>query len=284
MRFPVRLVTGTDGASKQCRALLTFVHSLAVAGTRSLDSVDVLCPPGWEAHVRARLGPAAALCRIFAPNCELPPGDPYALKFLLASPDWLAMNDDGPMLYLDYDHLTYRMPRLSTVEDGIIWISSQQDALADLDVAKWPPSLHRDLVGVHPNTSLIYSTVRTMSACAQEWRRCYRELMHVVGHRWREEIAFGWAARRVGVELRHVDINVQASWQSATADCALFHYGGETEAASVIKEHVLQVNTLDELNTALLKAERLEPVARRRVLDAADTLADALAIRSERSQ
>jgi hypothetical protein len=227
------------------------------------------------------LGSSSQLCQILAPTCELPPDDPYALKFLLASSDWLGLSGGDALLYLDYDHLAYRIPQLPTAQDGIIWISSQRDPLGDLDVVNWPLGLYRDLAGSHPNTSLIYLTESTMRACVQEWRNCYQELLHIVGHRWREEIAFGWAARRKGVELRHVDISVQASWQSASADCALFHYGGETEAANLIKDQLLQADAPRALRAVVLKAQRLDPAACRRVMDAAATFEGALASVSE---
>ena len=283
MQSAVRLVTGTDGTAKQCRALLTFIHSLRVAGLVSPDGIDVLCAPGSESHVRAGLGSAGRLCRVFAPTCTLPPNDPYALKFLLTSSDWLGGNDADALLYLDYDHLAYRVPDLPAAQDGIIWISSQQDPLTDLDVPTWPSGLQRHLGGLHPNTSLIYLTRGSMRACAQEWRDCYQELLHVVGHRWREEVAFGWAARRAGIELRHVALDVQASWRNAAADCTLFHYGGETEAANVIKEQLLQTDTPDGMRRVLLKAESLEMAAYRRVLDVADALRNALSLAFERS-
>lgn len=269
----IRLVTGTDGKVGPCRALQVLVHSLEQVGVlRQLGRPDVLCPQGSEELLQSELGWAADICRVRAPKCALPERDPYGLKFLLGVREWLEEGDAEGLLYLDYDHVAHSMPPLPVLRDGEVWISSQQDLLSELGDIAWPAGMVEALGGIHPNTSLLFLTRDTMIACAPEWRSCYERLIGIVGPRWREEIAFGWAVSRSGCQLRQVDPSVQASWDQAAIDCALFHYGGESKAARLLKDEVLTAQNWGPGDVALLRDHALERIEERRVRDVAIAL------------
>lgn len=280
----IRLVTICSGLRTQCRALRCLIDQLAAIDqvTELFGPIDILCPMEQAASISTLVGAQPARARIVPVSCQLPSDDPYGLKFLLTSPAWLSSCETDAMLYLDYDHLAYSAPSLPPCNDDVVWISSQRETLAHSKVIGPPGDLAKMLDGRHPNTSLLYLSPATMTRCAEEWRQCYEVLRPSIPARWREEIAFGWAARRLGCTVQEVGPSVQSSWLTASTPCSLFHYGGDSEAAQFAKGTLLACSSAKSLSEASSRIADHDRVNRRHLLEISEALRRSISRETQR--
>jgi len=97
-----------------------------------------------------------------------------------------------------------------------------------------------EMLKTHYGASLIFGNASELNEVATVWHKAYDDLQHRVSARHRVELALGLAAERAKVQLLPCPIDVQANFALPTLDCCLFHYGGESTSASVMKELILR--------------------------------------------
>lgn len=157
--------------------------------------------------------------------------DPYYAK-LFAVRRMLAMlgQDTEAILYIDYDHCVLASPRLRPPSEATIVVSSEADACTRgrrcrvcLGHLRW-----------HPNTSLMWGTPASLKKVSDGWNGAYEDLRDADA-RHREEISFGVAAHRAGVRLVPASHRLQGSWRMRRRSAALFHFGGTSREAVVMK-------------------------------------------------
>lgn len=156
-------------------------------------------------------------------------GDPYAVKFLLDDfvSDIGASFDE--VLYLDPDHLVRAPINIDAAAGEYLFVSSQIPRERASGA-----SMNFD----HSNTSLIFGNPMMWRRVLKTWRQEYDRINAYIPVRFREEVAFTLAAARSNVSLIPVDESVQSHLSGIDHSCQLFHYGGDSWQARLIKRCV----------------------------------------------
>ncbi len=142
------------------------------------------------------------------------------------------------LLALDYDHLVldpvrfpFALPRWG------ISVSSETSDTFELDLTCQSTSLTQiQMPKKHFGASLIFGNSSELKDVAEFWHESYDDLRQQVSARHRVELALGLAAERAKVQVLPCPIQVQANFALPTLDCCLFHYGGESTSAFIMKE------------------------------------------------
>ena len=172
------------------------------------------------------------------------PGDPYHSKLLLRKIIRTRAWRNTRITYLDADHLlgaTFRLPRLlehscRVSSEGVLRVRATAS---------------------HYNTSLIDAHSALLARVTDGWETAYRNAMdHAPRHR--EELAFGFAAKRARVRLIPASPTFQSNWATWSHTFRMFHYGGPGAAANGVKGGPLRSTSLAELKHWLDDCRRLE--------------------------
>lgn len=200
----------------------------------------VLCPAGSESLLADTFRARYAF-DVF-PYRPVPSEDRYRAKLALTHFVNAVENNDDEILYLDYDHLCRHVITLPATDYESLYLSSENVPLPERDHA-FDLELEdcARLSGTHFNTSLILGRRSVLCAASAGWELAYTTRLAQFPVRYREEVAFSLAARYAGIRLNLVSPTVQGNWQQQDDACSLFHYGGESRCARIIKGLLVRV-------------------------------------------
>lgn len=256
-----RLVLATTGEPAQLLGIALVLERLSGPAADS----------SWISYTRSVLAPRSEVPLIQSTLARLLPhedvalfpadaslDDPYFIKLGLA--DLLTQSTDADvLLYLDYDHLVLnpRHPPLAAVP-GVVLVSSEHARFNLEDRGRLRFALGSACAGgmSHYNTSLILGRCGDIRTVADQWMHCYRVVSHLpVRHR--EEIAFSLASNVAGVPLQPCVPTFQGNFRHARSDCAIFHYGGVSRKATVLKRMLQRLALRHAAHTSLVQIDRV---------------------------
>lgn len=200
----------------------------------------VMCPAGSESLLADTFRSRYAF-DIF-PYRPVASEDQYRAKLALANFVDAVESDDDEILYLDYDHLCRHVIALPATDCESLFLSSETVRLPEGDRA-FGIELEdcARLSGTHFNTSLILGKRGVLRTASAGWELAYTTRLAQFPVRYREEVAFSLAARYADIRLNLVSSTVQGNWQQQDDACSLFHYGGESRCARIVKDLLVRV-------------------------------------------
>ncbi|MBI5043537.1 MAG: hypothetical protein HZC10_06860 [Nitrospirae bacterium] len=160
------------------------------------------------------------------------------------------------VLYLDYDHLCLRPFALPKLRRHEIMLGSKTENVASA-IKSDSVAMRADfmrLTNVHYNSSLIYAYRDDLIAATQSWINLYKKYKNHIRYRDVEEITLSLSCIYSGYKPTTAPKSLQGTWPCVSKS-ALFHYGGETIAAAVIKNFLDKKISREELMQRFTKKQ-----------------------------
>lgn len=237
----MKIVTVTNENPINRNALLVLLSSFQ-SFERLTDTIFVLTtrdsiPPAMNSKIKSLGG-----------NCIFFPkgftDDPYKNKFLIQSFIQKHKNYSQGILYLDPDHVFLNKISLPSNKKGL-FVSSEVSTVS-FDFRDQVEILLPHHTFLHYNTSLIYGQVDNWLKAGRNWESTYEEIKQFVQVRHREEIAFSLSACLSNIPLLPVSTFIQSNFKLFETNSTLFHYGGESNEARIIKSCLKDISTIKE--------------------------------------
>ncbi|TAK95298.1 hypothetical protein EPO05_04545, partial [Patescibacteria group bacterium] len=248
------IVTVTDGNQVNQIALRVLIKGLRRYVASEVDIV-VLSPPNVLTQSTATWLDAQGIAYRAYPLIQN--GDIYQVKFLLVN--FLRENQENTnILYLDPDHIVLGNVFDSLKQtDQMLNVSSE---VSTIDSAVFQALHEINSESIHYNTSLVYGYYLDWLAILDNWASIYNKIETFIPNRYREEIAFGMAAKPSGIDLLPVSNMDQSGFHNPRTDCILFHYGGEFPESkriklSLKKEHSVLTKLFELLHNPINEIE-----------------------------
>jgi len=222
----------SDGSSKVVGGFATILAGWLMHENTLDNEIILLTPNSSESKYHKLLIEAfpefsITLIRL---NYELSK-DTYYIKLILL--DYISKNNfdlDTQLIYIDYDHIVLSRTNFPQTNNFNIIVSSEikNDTLKNKQVES-----------LHYNTSLIISNIETLSKISKLWQESYKKLKFIVSTRFLEEISFSKACTLNNVLVSPSSIELQSGWCNKNQNSSLFHYGGLTEEATLMKKYLV---------------------------------------------
>ncbi|HEX8267686.1 MAG TPA: hypothetical protein VF596_19960 [Pyrinomonadaceae bacterium] len=141
---------------------------------------------------------------------------------------------------IDYDHLILNpvFSALDSPEKGVMVSSEFYETIITESILQKGKV---ELPDKHFNASLILGSANNLCKIGALWDDAYEYLRPIAPQRNRVEIAFALAAKRADVVLIPCNKSIQSNFALPSLDSYLFHYGGDSKEAKLMK------NKLSEL-------------------------------------
>jgi hypothetical protein len=166
--------------------------------------------------------------------------DPYSLQLDFASVA-AEIPPSEPLVCLDYDHIVFRPDILSVAvpADGFLMSSevTSTDAFSRYGFG--------EQIGFFFNISLMAAKAALFCSLKAHWIRAYADFRHAPSERHKIEFAFTLALHRIGLPGQPCEPSLQSNWKCRVARPAMFHYGGVTSEARLLKKLVSKSAALD---------------------------------------
>lgn len=150
------------------------------------------------------------------------------------------VEDSDFVIYLDYDHIINNPEIIEQLfNDKLITVSSEEKDY----------NTHNALgIDKHISISIIYSNGKKLKQIGRIWLESYLNCVKDVTYRYRTEISFYLASKKLGVEVKPCSVAIQSNFYSPYQNCAFFHYGGSSNNSKTMK-NILEdtVNRYDKL-------------------------------------
>jgi len=233
----------TDGDPGQCLGICHILNALSwqTQIQNSLTPIWIVGPQQHEKKILRwfELGSKNRAIRFIAALSHK--DDRYYIQLGLNHIIELLRSRDH-LLALDYDHLVldpFRFP-FSLAARGISVSSETSESFGLEHTGPTASRLQLKLPKKHYGASLIFGNAAELKQVGKLWHNAYDDLRPTVSARYRVEIALALAAERASIDLVPCPIHVQANFSLPSLECCLFHYGGETTMALMMKEQISQ--------------------------------------------
>jgi hypothetical protein len=229
----------TDGDPSQCLGICYLLNAFASRLERQTFPypVSIVGSQRHESEIRRWFELGCNNLKIKFMAMETCQDDRYYIQLGLRRVIGLLRSHEY-LLALDYDHLVLdpiRFP-FALPRQGVS-VSSETSDNSELDLTDQTTSSGKiEMPKKHFGASLIFGNASDLNEVAEFWHKAYDDLRQRVSARHRVELALGLAAERANVHLLPCPIEVQANFASPTLDCCLFHYGGESTSAFIMKQ------------------------------------------------
>ena len=163
------------------------------------------------------------------------PNDPYRVKLLLIDIIKEKGKNYDEIFYLDPDHIF--LNQFKTINSkNALKVSSEIKPLGGEIVKCFRTKQNSNIKEfIHYNTSIIYGNYKSWKKALDKWEHVYNKIFDFTSNRFREEIAFTYAAIQQKVQIIPVIPKFQSNFLVFDRNCIIFHYGGEFPQTKRIK-------------------------------------------------
>jgi hypothetical protein len=241
----IHLAFVTDGHPAQFLGIAHIINSLNInSGEKTFNyPIWLVLPETTKLQVNNWLRCGCGDLDFRFVNADTRVDDKYYIQLSLTKVIRLLGKHDA-LISLDYDHLVLE-PTAFPFEipySGIL-VSSEvsDDVMSQLSPEAKELSGEIRLPKIHLNASLIYGIARDLRKISRLWIKSYKELSPYVTIRHRVELALSMASELANTDVKPCHSKIQSNFAIPSSDCCLFHYGGESIYASIIKGKLLEV-------------------------------------------
>ncbi|HPG38777.1 MAG TPA: hypothetical protein PLP19_14125 [bacterium] len=165
--------------------------------------------------------------------------DTYKVKLLLI--DFVRNHSDcyDSIFYIDPDHLFIKPLTVKSIipVSGSLYVSSEV-----VFVDKNIELTTNYFMDRYYNTSIIFGSSASWLSIIDNYSKTYEELFFLSSYRHREEIAFTIASKLSSIALIPVPELFQSNFKLFNKNCIVFHYGGESDDAHMVKKCMSYAN------------------------------------------